>query len=399
MSTEIAIIKKENIELIVSNAPTAYSENQVSLNRCLDAGNSLLAQMQQGMTDELDQQAAVFIEKARKTVRKMNDKRIPLTKLFDDIRQRFTSIENSIDPTKNGTVPYLIQQQRNMYAAKKRQEEQARQREAMRRQQEEQAKAKYRSDCDADYRKSFREYLDFYLEGLRGLFTSVTLDNYEQRLSEIQNASVTFPADYTATVRSSATVPNTMLNENQLQSIRTEVLNSLLPLFRQEFEASMQSERQHIVDMMPSKRQELQRAAQATDAEAAAHIKAEMEAREAAETARREEERRQREQQEQLKAKMEASKAAVGDLFDQTQVASASAYQPKTAVKKRLVPLNAEAFPEIFSMWWTAEGCQLTVEELSKMFKKQITFCEKKAKEGTFIKSEHIYYEDEVKAK
>jgi len=61
--------------------------------------------------------------------------------------------------------------------------------------------------------------------------------------------------------------------------------------------------------------------------------------------------------------------------------------------------MNVEAFPEIITMWWTKEGCNLSIEELTKMFKKQITFCEKCAKDGELIQSEHIYYEDEVKAK
>ena len=90
----------------------------------------------------------------------------------------------------------------------------------------------------------------------------------------------------------------------------------------------------------------------------------------------------------------------MGSLFD---VASAGvqAYQPKTSVKKKLTPLSSEAFLPIISMWWTQEGVNLSVEELTKMFKKQITFCEKQANltEPIFIKSEHIRYDEEVKAK
>ena len=53
-------------------------------------------------------------------------------------------------------------------------------------------------------------------------------------------------------------------------------------------------------------------------------------------------------------------------------------------------------------MWWQEEGCTLSVEELTKTFKKQLTFCEKlaNAKEGArFIDDESVCYEDEVKAK
>lgn len=403
MNTDLAIIRKESIDIIVSNAPAAYNENVVSHDRCLDAGQSLLNKMKQGMTDELDQQAAIFIEKARKTVRKMNDKRAPITKLFDEIRTTYTTMENDIDPTKNGTVPFLVQQERNRYAAKKREEELARQREAMRRQQIEQARAKYRSDCDADYRNSFRGHLDFYIDAMRGLFADVTLDNYDQRLSEIQNASVGFPDDYTQDdytqmIRSTAMHPQAgLIPEEELQQIRTDTLNALLPSFRTEFEQTLKEEQQRLLQLMPSKRQELERAAQAT-AEEAERIRQQMKEREEEEAKRLEQERIQREQQQRMEAELKAKQATIGNLFDQAS-ASTPAYQPKTSVKKRLVPLNTEAFPEIISLWWTKEGCSLTIEELTKMFKKQITFCEKLAKEGEFIHSEHICYEDEVKAK
>lgn len=399
MSTELAIVKEENIKLIVSNAPAAYNENKVSQDRCLAAGNKLLEQLRlQDCTDELDQQAAVYIDRARKTVKKMNDKRAPLTKLFDEIRTEFTQMENSIDPTKSGTVPYLIQQQRNQYAAKKRQEEVARQREELLRQQRAQAKTKFTNDCDSDYRTSFNGHLDFYLEGIQSLFSSVTLENYDQRLKDLQGSSVAFPADFSNVVRSKvAPPPSNMVSPADVDTIRKQVLERLLPQFRIDFENAMITERQRLVDLMPSKKQELERAARAS-AEEAERIKKQMEEKEAADAARMAAERQQKEQQQRAVSQMEAKKAEVGNLFNQSQVQK-PVYQPKTSVKKRLVPLNVEAFPEIFQLWWVNEGCNMSVDDLAKMFKKQITACEKLAKDGTFIQSEHLYYEDEVKAK
>lgn len=122
MSSELAIIKQENIQTIVSAAPQSYNDNKLSCERCISAGQSILNTITTngGMTDELDKEAALFIEKARKTVKKMNEKRSPVTKLFDDIRREFTVIENAIDPTKlilspinsNNTVTNM--QQRNV---------------------------------------------------------------------------------------------------------------------------------------------------------------------------------------------------------------------------------------------------------------------------------------------
>lgn len=107
MTKEVAIIKKENLQQIVSDAPQSYNENKTSHDRCLAAGQQLLNIIQQQgelNDDELDQKVAAFIEKSKRTVKMMNEKRSPFTKLFDQVRTQFTQIENEIDPTK---VPSL----------------------------------------------------------------------------------------------------------------------------------------------------------------------------------------------------------------------------------------------------------------------------------------------------
>lgn len=86
------------------------------------------------------------------------------------------------------------------------------------------------------------------------------------------------------------------------------------------------------------------------------------------------------------------SKAAISTPF----------YQPKLQVKKKIVIKSPLGFLDVINLWWTTEGCELTVDELSKKFKSQITHCEKLANDKSnphFIQSNHISYEDEVKAK
>lgn len=39
MSSELAIIKQENIQTIVSAAPQSYNDNKLSCERCISAGN------------------------------------------------------------------------------------------------------------------------------------------------------------------------------------------------------------------------------------------------------------------------------------------------------------------------------------------------------------------------
>ena len=56
-------------------------------------------------------------------------------------------------------------------------------------------------------------------------------------------------------------------------------------------------------------------------------------------------------------------------------------------------------YMQVMSMWWAKEGCNLSKEELDKVFKKQIAFCEKVAnKSGEFINDPGIRYVEDVKA-
>ena len=85
----------------------------------------------------------------------MNERRSPVTKLFDQVRSEFTMLENTIDPTKKDTVPYRITQYRNTYAAKKREEEERRRQAELAAQELIKAKESYRAAVEEDYRRSF----------------------------------------------------------------------------------------------------------------------------------------------------------------------------------------------------------------------------------------------------
>ena len=127
-------------------------------------------------------------------------------------------------------------------------------------------------------------------------------------------------------------------------------------------------------------------------------IKAEMEARQRKEAEDQEAERRRKEEEEKQQAELARQQTELQSLFGQQAIVS-SGYQPKIKVAQKINLLNPEGIMPIISMWWAKEGCRLSVDELAKMFKKQITFCEKLAKEGTFIEDENVEYVEDVKAK
>ena len=396
MSQELVIVKQENIQTIVSSAPQSYQDNKISREKCIEAGQAILAAIQaQGMTDELDQQAAQFIEKARKTVKKMNERRSPVTKLFDDIRKEFTAMENAIDPLKADTIPYQLQQLRNQFAAKKRAEEEERRRREYERQQAEQARARMKQDIEEDFKAQFQQLVNKVCNDLSAIDSAVTLANYEASFKQIKEFSSALPADFLYNLHTYIRIPAGVSVE-ELRKVEIETKERLGKQFSEQYDFEVDSTKQYIIDRLPSKKANLERMAQANEEEAA-RIKAEMEARQRKEAEEQEAERRRKEEEEKQKAEMARQQSEMDSLFA-TQ-ASLQEYQPKTKVTKKIEILNPEGIMPILSMWWSKEGCHLTVEELSKMFKKQITFCEKLAKEGTFIEDESVCYIDDVKAK
>ena len=395
-TTALAIASSaENVGVIVRQTPENYNKNQLSCGRCRMAGEQLLASVREvGMSDELDQHIAKYLEKTRRTVREMNERRAPVTKLFDQVRKEFTTLESEIDPAKAGTVPFQLQQLRNQYAAWKREQEEARRRAEEEQRQAEMARTKYRADCVDDYKFKFNDLINTRINELTALDRSVTLENYQAVCDTVSAFAVELPADWCPA--SSVRQPYNLTTDEASQ-ICGEAMRGLIGQFAEQYKSEIGDYRQDILDKLPSKKAELERVAKA-DAAEAERIKAEMARREAAEAARKEAERIAREQEEAKMAEaLKANSEAVG-LFRLAQ-AAAPAYQPKAKVTKKIRVTSYSGYMQVLSMWWAKEGCNLSKEELDKIFKKQITFCEKIAnKEGEFINDPGIKYADEVKA-
>lgn len=397
ISKELTIVQPENIQMIISGAPKYMQDNIISCQRCIEAGENLLQTIHEtGMTDELDQQAASFIEKSKRTVKKMNERRSPVTKLFDEIRARYTKLENSIDPSKSETIPYQLQLLRNQYAAKKREEEERRRREAYERQQAEAARSKLKLDIENDLKAKFQTLVNGTVNALIELDNSVTLDNYDQVMEQIKACQTELPDTWLNNLRSTVCRPYNVPVDDMRQ-IETSVKAMLSKQFKEQYACEVQDNQNYILDRMPSKRSNLERIAQA-NAQEAERMKAEMAERQRQEAEAQEAERKRKEEEERKKADLARQQMEMGALFNAE--AAVQSYQPKVKVSKKIEILNPEGILPILSMWWNQEGCKLSIEELSKMFKKQIAFCEKVAnKEGNFIEDESVNYIDDVKAK
>lgn len=297
-------------------------------------------------------------------------------------------------------MPYLIQQKRNAYAARKREEAERARQEEMRRQQREQAIARYTQEAEDDYRRQFDNTVTSTINELTSLNQSLTIENFDEVSEKLKNFKTTLGNEWFQYCQSHAHKPYE-ISDDQAIKIRQSILNRLSTQFKAQFASEIGDYRDTITDALPSKKRELERMAKAS-VEEQARMKAELEAREAAETRRLDEERKRKEEEAQAAKKAQQTATEMDGLFGQAAVATPVGYQPKTAVRKRVVTDNPDGILAVVSMWWSKEGRFLSMEELSKIFKKQITFCEKLANDKDnpeLISSPFVRYEDEVKAK
>lgn len=400
MANELTIFEPQSVGTIAQVAPQAYKENTISHDRCLAFGKELLERVnKEGMSDGLDQEIASFIERAKKTLKKMNGKRSAVTQIFDTIRAAYTGLENEVDPAKKGTIPAQLQEVRNKYAAKKREEYEAELRKRQQEQARQMAKNKYTTDVEEDYMRQYNALVTDSINRLMELDKSLTLDNYAIIADGVKNTTAALPQEWFTALRPQVLLPSS-LTPDEARAIAAEVKQRLQQRFTEQYTFEVSATRDDIIDRLPSKRKELERIAQA-DAEQAARIKAQMEERERKEAEQRERERAEREAKEKAAAELAAQKQEMDGLFGAAQLEDV-AYKPKTQVKKRINVLNPEGFMHIIGMWWSQFGCTLTVPELEKMFSKQLTFCNKLANDKAnpiLIQSEHIEYVDDVKAK
>ncbi len=400
--TQLTIMWPESIGAVLSDMPGALEANRSSRKKCSDYGDRLLGEIaDKGMDDSLDQRAAAYIDKARRTVAKMNERRSPFTKLFDTVRSEFTRLENDIDPLKKDTAAWRLQQERNRYAAAKREEEQRRLREEQLRQRREKELSDLRSEIERTVRRQMSDYLKRQCDTLQSAFNYANLDNIDATVTSVREFPTALPEEFGLGLSAGmdrAPAGSTLTLED-CHAALVETRDALLPQFVTDYAQEIGSLKAELLEKFPSKRAQLEKAAKAS-AEEAAKIKARMEEADRAAAEKREAERLEKEERDRQAAALAAKQAEAANLFNQA-AASREAYVPKTKVTKRIEILNPEGILPVISFWFSREGCKLSTEELCKMFKKQITFCEKVANcaNPEEIRDESVAYTEEVKAR
>lgn len=398
MSTEL--IKVEEFTSLMKSAPDALGKNQKSIANCNSAGQAILDTIQgEGMTDELDAKAAEYLKKVNVTITNMKSRRAPVTQLFDRIRSIFTTDEKAIDPKDKSTIPGKIAAERDRYAALKREEERRKQQEMQRQANIEKEKGTYRFAIEQAINTHMSSYFAEQQKNLSHIWESITLATFELKEKSIRGWSTLYPREHFDTFNQDITTY--YLDAQTKANIKAEILSNKYSAFSQQYKFDMEDLRQAFIDRLSSKKQELieEEELRKKDAEAAAKAETERKQREEEERKQRELEIQQKEHEQQQKAESSIQSAQMNSLFA-TAAASVTTRTSKAKVTERIKILHPAGFLEIYQMWWINEGQNLTIEELEKIHKKMISFCEKKANsdDEMKIKSKYIRYEEEVKA-
>lgn len=398
MSTEL--IKVEEFTSLMKSAPDALGKNQKSIANCNSAGQAILDTIQgEGMTDELDAKAAEYLKKVNVTITNMKSRRAPVTQLFDRIRSIFTTDEKAIDPKDKSTIPGKIAAERDRYAALKREEERRKQQEMQRQANIEKEKGTYRLAIEQAINTHVSSYFAEQQKNLSHIWESITLATFELKDKSIRGWSTLYPREHFDTFNQDITTY--YLDAQTKANIKAEILYNKYSALSQQYKFDMEDLRQSFIDRLSSKKQELieEEELRKKDAEAAAKAETERKQREEEERKQRELEIQQKEHELQQKAESSIQSAQMNSLFA-TAAASVTTRTSKAKVTERIKILHPAGFLEIYQMWWINEGQNLTIEELEKIHKKMISFCEKKANsdDEMKIKSKYIRYEEEVKA-
>ena len=365
MATEL--IKIDEVKNILSSFPDIIGRNTNSVKKCNEAGQTLLDTIEgEGMNEAIDQAAADYLKKVSVTIKNMDERRKPITQIFDRVRSFFTSQEKEIDPKDSTTIPGKLVAKRNEYAKFKYEEEQKRKKEAEQRARIETEKANYQQIIENSLLSYFNQYLSSKVSELQGIFSNLTHENFDREVIGITVFQTDYPKSHFD--KFSADSATYYISQETKKEIRRNILEGKYEQYAQQYKAKLLNVKQDLTDRIPSKRKELAELEQLRFANAEAAAKAE-------------EVRKQRE--------------AAG--------AAASIAPPPTnaKVKEKIIVLHQQGYLEVFQMWWINEGQTLPVEELEKIFKKMITYCEKQAnsKEQKHIESQFISYEADVKAK
>lgn len=398
---EIVKINPETMAATVQSLPEVTAWIQRNHDKGLSKGQELLDMVLPlgQINPEIDQQLKDYIELAKKCKAMMYDKRSPITQLMDSYRKVFTSLEADFDVTSKESIPGQLQAIRNKYAAEC---ERKRQEETKKAQQEgmlTQIVEKYKKDILVEYIAREVKIENRAMELIRNAYLNISLDNCKDVEDYIKNFKELLTLeDMVGKLVMETAVPRPagLPDDYNLTEVRMKLYNSKFDDVTKGYTERIRKTKQQYLDMIPSIVAQLSAAKSQDDKE---KLMDEVKRKEQEEALKMQQERNEAEAKAKQEAELKAQQNVAMTLFSGMDTQTTP--NVKTKTKKVLKVTSKNAYLSLLNFWWINEGQMMDIEELNKVFKKMVTFAEKKAnaKDPEFVDGEGISFEDEITAK
>lgn len=392
------LIKTQEIAASISNAGEVLSKNTSLTQKAVEKAQVLIDTAASGMSDELDAEMNDWQIKAKQALAINNERRAPITQAISMITKAFTEQEGKLDAKKPESYYSQVQNIRNDWARQKAAKAKAKEQEVLRKQNFERENIALTSEAERQLRAKYSDVLFKFKTFANELYNRLDLTNQVETEAKIKNVKENYPLeDFNKTT---LTLFGTYLTEREITAIDIAVKERLYDELAANFKENMEAEKLRLLDLIPSRMNELKAIHKASADE---RIRLEKEA----ENRRKQDEARIRSEQEaQAKANDEAIKkqqemATAGTLFDtQSELAQIAENKGKTRDGYSIDVKSADGWGAIFLFWFEHEGKGLDAADIEKKTMKQIkSFCEKKAlKDELKISHDDVIYKDVIKA-
>jgi hypothetical protein len=443
-TNQVAVI--ENSIEVLKTGPQILATNQQRAEKALAVGRNILSTIQEtGMNPELDERAKNYLVNINKAGKEMKEERAAVTQIMDELKKMYTVVENDLDIKKAGTVPALIQEQRDAYARQIAEEAEARRRAA----EIEAAKKNEAIEIASHAEKSLAEQFNEWLLGkkmaMTKFFNGLTLETFDEGEQRLTQAKIV--VNWEAVHRSFTY--GGFHSAEEVVAISKAKYTELLPDFQNTAIAELTIHRDDIIEKLPSKKAELLEAKRLADeayeaelkarqaekerleaiakaneaekkkleaaaeearkkeADEAAERKAQQDAaekekadREAAESARLAEEAAEAKRKADMDADIKKQGEQTMVMFEKEAAVAESVDAPETKQGYDITVLHPVGFTQIFALYFDKEGKDLPIDKLGNTKLDQMkAFCERLAhKTGEKIDSKFIKYELSFKA-
>jgi hypothetical protein len=396
---ESTALQVSQLQELATNTNGILQQNSLSIDNAKKAGSALIEKIKQsGMNEPLDQECNDFLVKCKKTYELMNERRKPITQLFDQVKAHFTSLENQIDA--KGELYLTIQGYRDGFARQKAEEARKKEEEARKKLAAEKEKADITAKIETGLYSWFNSYLSESISNLNSLFNSVTLKNYFDKAQDIAGFSEEYPSMHFDEF--DLKVMLVYISQDDLKALTVKVTSGKYEQFLKEYQDRIHEVKQDLLEKLPSKKAELdaiEKARKAKDADLAKKLKAEKEQREKEENDRLAREAAEREKTSQDEADRKKDETKMDSVFQATEEMTGT--ESKAQVRKSWIieVTHPAAYVQIFQLWFEREGRTMHKDKLEKVtLGRMKKFCESLASKDERIDSKYISYIEDFKA-